>query len=76
MNNEIDYVTELMKVVGGCYFLYRGYNARVLDDGSLVLGDSYFPDKQSFRIAIDALCEERYKSLAKSIEHTEKLLNK
>lgn len=72
----MNYVAQIGKVakVLGPYFSYRGYNAKVLPDKTVVYGDAVFPSIASFITEINLMIPKRQAALMESIQRSEILL--
>ena len=69
-----DHLQELNKVFNSLTVLYRGYRGEWQPDGSIKMGDVYYPDRAAFISGINELAKARSKSWQDSLNRTEELI--
>lgn len=70
----MNYVKSVRKVFKSLTIVYRGFHGEKQTDGSIKVGDMFYPDIEGFIKGINEVCDKRFDALTNSIEQTEKLL--
>jgi hypothetical protein len=71
----MDYVKQTRRVFKSLSISYRGFRGEKQPDGSIRVGDCFYPNTGEFIKGINDVCEKRYEFLQSSIERAEKKLN-